>query len=166
MTQRTFYTCLLCIFLEIHFHIHTFIEYLYRFVALAAGGWAAGPWQRGRSRSTGWTFFIPLAVVYYNNRFTAKWYYAPKWMHVLSVSSSLTHSYNPHLYKCNGSTWAQYCRHWTSLSYLFSSSHKQNVSFFPNGLKLEHFLFNEISLGRLGKGVPSSWLCSTVFVFW
>lgn len=25
-------------------------EYLYRTVALATGGWAAGPWQRGRSR--------------------------------------------------------------------------------------------------------------------
>lgn len=31
----------------------TIEEYLYRFVALAAGGWAAGPWQRGRSRSKG-----------------------------------------------------------------------------------------------------------------
>lgn len=42
---------------------HTFQEYLYRFVALAAGGWAAGPWQRGRSRSKGKTSLISLAVV-------------------------------------------------------------------------------------------------------
>lgn len=34
-------------------HKRTIQEYLYRFVALAAGGWAAGPWQRGRSRSKG-----------------------------------------------------------------------------------------------------------------
>ncbi|CAJ1048931.1 LOW QUALITY PROTEIN: usherin [Xyrichtys novacula] len=31
--------------------LQPFTEYLYRFVALAAGGWAAGPWQRGRSLS-------------------------------------------------------------------------------------------------------------------
>ncbi|XP_047436500.1 usherin [Mugil cephalus] len=30
--------------------LQPFTEYLYRSVALAAGGWAAGPWQRGRSR--------------------------------------------------------------------------------------------------------------------
>lgn len=28
-------------------------EYLYRFVAVATGGWAAGPWQRSRSRGKG-----------------------------------------------------------------------------------------------------------------
>ncbi|KAF7211777.1 usherin-like [Nothobranchius furzeri] len=38
-------TCLLCF-------ICLFPEYLYRFVALAAGGWAASPWQRGRSHGT------------------------------------------------------------------------------------------------------------------
>ncbi|XP_056269140.1 usherin isoform X3 [Pseudoliparis swirei] len=31
--------------------LQPFTEYLYRFVALAAGGWAGGPWQRVRSRS-------------------------------------------------------------------------------------------------------------------
>lgn len=44
-----------------HTHTHTFQEYLYRYVALAAGGWAAGPWQRGRSRSTGKTLIISPA---------------------------------------------------------------------------------------------------------
>lgn len=44
-------------------HTHTFQEYLYRFVALAAGGWATGPWQRGRSRSKGKMSLISLAVV-------------------------------------------------------------------------------------------------------
>ncbi|XP_030271338.1 usherin [Sparus aurata] len=33
------------------YSLQPFTEYLYRFVALAAGGWATGPWQRGRSRS-------------------------------------------------------------------------------------------------------------------
>ncbi|XP_068172657.1 usherin isoform X1 [Antennarius striatus] len=32
--------------------LQPFTEYLYRFVALAEGGGAAGPWQRGRSRSS------------------------------------------------------------------------------------------------------------------
>nr|XP_054587843.1 usherin [Nothobranchius furzeri] len=32
--------------------LQPFTEYLYRFVALAAGGWAASPWQRGRSHGT------------------------------------------------------------------------------------------------------------------
>lgn len=44
-------------------HTHTYQEYLYRFVALASGGWATGPWQRGRSRSKGKTSLISLAVV-------------------------------------------------------------------------------------------------------
>ncbi|KAM3624776.1 uncharacterized protein V6R79_001428 [Siganus canaliculatus] len=33
------------------YNLQPFTEYLYRIVALAAGGWATGPWQRGRSRS-------------------------------------------------------------------------------------------------------------------
>ncbi|KAM9408306.1 LOW QUALITY PROTEIN: usherin [Pholidichthys leucotaenia] len=32
------------------YSLQPFTEYLYRLVALGAGGWAAGPWQRGRSR--------------------------------------------------------------------------------------------------------------------
>ncbi|KAG7247499.1 hypothetical protein CRUP_028892, partial [Coryphaenoides rupestris] len=41
--------------LETHardYHVQPFTEYLYRYVAVAAGGWSAGPWQRGRSRGT------------------------------------------------------------------------------------------------------------------
>ncbi|XP_070688414.1 usherin [Pempheris klunzingeri] len=33
------------------YSLQPFTEYLYRLVALAAGGWAAGPWQRGRTRA-------------------------------------------------------------------------------------------------------------------
>lgn len=47
-------------------HSHTqrtIEEYLYRFVALAAGGWAAGPWQRGRSRSKGKRCLVSWQVV-------------------------------------------------------------------------------------------------------
>lgn len=58
-------------FLSFIFHSHTHThtrpctseEYLYRFVALAAGGWAAGPWQRGRSRSKGKPRLVSLQAV-------------------------------------------------------------------------------------------------------
>ncbi|KAM6979899.1 usherin [Aplochiton taeniatus] len=33
--------------------LQPYTEYLYRVVASAAGGWTAGPWERGRSRETG-----------------------------------------------------------------------------------------------------------------
>ncbi|CAL8404780.1 unnamed protein product, partial [Boreogadus saida] len=33
--------------------LQPFTEYLYRCVAVAEGGWSAGPWERGRSRGTG-----------------------------------------------------------------------------------------------------------------
>lgn len=44
LSRLSFSSLLLCVNTQ---------EYLYRFVALATGGWTAGPWQRGRSRGTG-----------------------------------------------------------------------------------------------------------------
>uniref|UniRef100_A0A3Q4AAY9 Uncharacterized protein n=1 Tax=Mola mola TaxID=94237 RepID=A0A3Q4AAY9_MOLML len=52
--------------------LQPFTEYLYRFVALASGGWAAGPWQRGRSRSTVPRSVPPPTAVQSLNGFSAK----------------------------------------------------------------------------------------------
>ncbi|KAM9366692.1 usherin [Symphorus nematophorus] len=52
--------------------LQPFTEYLYRFVALAAGGWAAGPWQRGRSRSKVPRSVPPPATVQSLNGFSAQ----------------------------------------------------------------------------------------------
>ncbi|XP_070842368.1 usherin [Chaetodon trifascialis] len=54
------------------YSLQPFTEYLYRFVALGAGGWAAGPWQRGRSRSTVPRSVPPPATVQSLNGFSAK----------------------------------------------------------------------------------------------
>ncbi|XP_060897032.1 usherin [Labrus mixtus] len=52
--------------------LQPFTEYLYRFVALAAGGWSAGPWQRGRSRSKVPGFVPPPSTVKSLNGFSAQ----------------------------------------------------------------------------------------------
>ncbi|KAM4744035.1 usherin isoform 2-T2 [Anableps anableps] len=49
-----------------------FTEYLYRFIALAPGGLAASPWQRGRSRGKVPTSVPPPAIVQSINGFSAK----------------------------------------------------------------------------------------------
>ncbi|XP_074481361.1 usherin [Sebastes fasciatus] len=57
--------------------LQPFTEYLYRFVALAAGGWAAGPWQRGRSRSKVPRSVPPPTTVQSVNGFSAKVSWVP-----------------------------------------------------------------------------------------
>nr|XP_046239587.1 usherin [Scatophagus argus] len=52
--------------------LQPFTEYLYRFVALAAGGWTAGPWQRGRSQSIAPRSVSPPTTVQSLNGFSAK----------------------------------------------------------------------------------------------
>nr|XP_040024120.1 usherin isoform X2 [Gasterosteus aculeatus aculeatus] len=51
--------------------LQPFTEYLYRFVAVAAGGWAAGPWQRGRSRGKVPRSVPPPSTVQSLNGFSA-----------------------------------------------------------------------------------------------
>ncbi|XP_010791101.1 usherin [Notothenia coriiceps] len=58
-------------------NLQPFTEYLYRIVALAAGGWAAGPWHRGRSRSKVPRSVPPPTSVHSLNGFTAKVSWAP-----------------------------------------------------------------------------------------
>ncbi|XP_019935888.2 usherin isoform X2 [Paralichthys olivaceus] len=59
------------------FSLQPFTEYLYRYVALAAGGLAAGPWQRGRSRGRVPRVVPPPTTVQSLNGFTAKVNWAP-----------------------------------------------------------------------------------------
>ncbi|TMS13118.1 Usherin [Larimichthys crocea] len=53
------------------YSLQPFTEYLYRVVALAAGGWAVGPWQRGRSHSRVPTSVPPPTTVQSLNGFSA-----------------------------------------------------------------------------------------------
>ncbi|XP_041646715.1 usherin [Cheilinus undulatus] len=57
--------------------LQPFTEYLYRFVALAAGGWAAGPWQRGRSHGKVPGPMPPPSTVKSLNGFTAQVSWVP-----------------------------------------------------------------------------------------
>uniref|UniRef100_A0A3B5AVF4 Usherin-like n=1 Tax=Stegastes partitus TaxID=144197 RepID=A0A3B5AVF4_9TELE len=57
--------------------LQPFSEYLYRFVALAAGGWAAGPWQRGRSRGKVPSSVPPPTTVQSFDGFSAKVSWVP-----------------------------------------------------------------------------------------
>ncbi|XP_078016774.1 usherin [Epinephelus lanceolatus] len=57
--------------------LQPFTEYLYRFVALAAGGWAAGPWQRGRGRSKVPRSVPPPTTVQSLDGFSAKVSWVP-----------------------------------------------------------------------------------------
>nr|XP_057944950.1 usherin isoform X3 [Doryrhamphus excisus] len=54
-----------------------FTEYLYRFIALGAGGWAASPWQRGRSRGRVPSTVPPPSMLQIVNGFSAKVSWAP-----------------------------------------------------------------------------------------
>ncbi|XP_074522167.1 usherin [Halichoeres trimaculatus] len=57
--------------------LQSFTEYLYRVVALATGGWAAGPWQRGRSLSKVPASVPPPAAVKSLNGFSAQVSWVP-----------------------------------------------------------------------------------------
>uniref|UniRef100_A0A4W6FW95 Usherin n=1 Tax=Lates calcarifer TaxID=8187 RepID=A0A4W6FW95_LATCA len=57
--------------------LQPFTEYLYRFVALAAGGWASGPWQRGRSRGRVPRHVPPPTSVQSLNGFSARVSWVP-----------------------------------------------------------------------------------------
>ncbi|XP_071778073.2 usherin [Centroberyx gerrardi] len=57
--------------------LQPFTEYLYRYVALAAGGWTAGPWERGRSRGTVPRYVPPPSTVQSESGFSAKVSWAP-----------------------------------------------------------------------------------------
>ncbi|KAM9860567.1 LOW QUALITY PROTEIN: usherin [Aulostomus maculatus] len=59
------------------YNLQPFSEYLYRFIALAAGGWAVGPWQRGRSRGRVPGSVPPPTSVQTLNGFSAKVSWAP-----------------------------------------------------------------------------------------
>ncbi|XP_069030560.1 usherin [Embiotoca jacksoni] len=59
------------------YSLQPFTEYLYRLVALAAGGWAAGPWQRGRSRGKVPASVPPPTTVQSFNGFSAKVSWVP-----------------------------------------------------------------------------------------
>ncbi|XP_051795531.1 usherin [Acanthochromis polyacanthus] len=59
------------------YSLQPFTEYLYRFVALAAGGWAAGPWQRGRSRGKVPSSVPPPTTVKSFSGFSAKVSWVP-----------------------------------------------------------------------------------------
>ncbi|XP_059204973.1 usherin [Centropristis striata] len=59
------------------YSLQPFTEYLYRFVALAAGGWATGPWQRGRSQSKVLESVPPPTTVQSLNGFSAKVSWVP-----------------------------------------------------------------------------------------
>ncbi|XP_068431767.1 usherin [Clinocottus analis] len=59
------------------YSLQPFTEYLYRFVALAVGGWAAGPWQRVRSRSKVPSSVPPPTTVQSLNGFSAKVSWVP-----------------------------------------------------------------------------------------
>ncbi|XP_044201958.1 usherin [Thunnus albacares] len=59
------------------YSLQPFTEYLYRIVALAAGGWAAGPWQRGRSRGKVPVFVPPPISVQSLDGFSAKVSWSP-----------------------------------------------------------------------------------------
>ncbi|XP_029354432.1 usherin [Echeneis naucrates] len=59
------------------YSLQPFTEYLYRFVALAAGGWAAGPWQRGRSRGRGPREVPPPTTVESLSGFSARVSWVP-----------------------------------------------------------------------------------------
>nr|XP_014268858.2 usherin [Maylandia zebra] len=59
------------------YNLQPFTEYLYRFVALAAGGWAAGPWERGRSRGKVPTSVPPPIKVQSLNAYSAKVSWVP-----------------------------------------------------------------------------------------
>ncbi|KAK2920361.1 hypothetical protein Q8A73_002565 [Channa argus] len=57
--------------------LQPFTEYLYRFVALAEGGWAAGPWQRGRTRGKVPTSLPPPTNVRSLNGYSVKVSWTP-----------------------------------------------------------------------------------------
>ncbi|XP_030233283.1 usherin [Gadus morhua] len=57
--------------------LQPFTEYLYRCVAVAEGGWSAGPWQRGRSRGTVPKHIQPPSAVQIKNGFSALVRWAP-----------------------------------------------------------------------------------------
>uniref|UniRef100_A0A3P8RYW1 Usherin n=1 Tax=Amphiprion percula TaxID=161767 RepID=A0A3P8RYW1_AMPPE len=59
------------------YSLQPFTEYLYRFVALGAGGWAAGPWQRGRSRGKVPSSVPPPTTVQSFSGFSAKVSWVP-----------------------------------------------------------------------------------------
>ncbi|KAM4602923.1 usherin [Polymixia lowei] len=59
------------------YSLQPFTEYLYRFVASTVGGWAAGPWQRGRSLSTVPSYVPPPTSVLSGSGFSAKVSWAP-----------------------------------------------------------------------------------------
>ncbi|KAF6731117.1 Usherin, partial [Oryzias melastigma] len=53
------------------YSLQPFTEHLYRFVALGAGGWTSGPWQRGRSRGKAPVSVPPPSAVQSINGFSA-----------------------------------------------------------------------------------------------
>ncbi|XP_013887083.1 usherin, partial [Austrofundulus limnaeus] len=59
------------------YSLQPFTEYLYRIIALAAGGWAASPWQRGRSRGKAPASVPPPAAVQSINGFSIKVSWVP-----------------------------------------------------------------------------------------
>nr|XP_061796460.1 usherin-like [Nerophis lumbriciformis] len=59
------------------YSLQPFTEYLYRIVALGAGGWAASPWQRGRSRGKVPSTIPPPSAVQILNGFSVKVSWAP-----------------------------------------------------------------------------------------
>uniref|UniRef100_A0A667ZN39 Usherin n=1 Tax=Myripristis murdjan TaxID=586833 RepID=A0A667ZN39_9TELE len=59
------------------YSLQPFTEYLYRYVALAAGGWAAGPWERGRSQGTVPRHVPPPIAAQSESGFSAKVTWAP-----------------------------------------------------------------------------------------
>ncbi|KAM6942982.1 usherin [Xenentodon cancila] len=59
------------------YSLQPFTEYLYRFVALAAGGWASSPWQRGRSRGQVPTSVPPPTTVQSIDGFSVKVNWVP-----------------------------------------------------------------------------------------
>ncbi|CAL8351742.1 unnamed protein product [Merluccius merluccius] len=59
------------------YSLQPFTEHLYRYVAVAAGGWSAGPWQRGRSQGTVPKHILPPSMVQSKNGFSAEVKWAP-----------------------------------------------------------------------------------------
>uniref|UniRef100_A0A3Q3B8L8 Usher syndrome 2A (autosomal recessive, mild) n=1 Tax=Kryptolebias marmoratus TaxID=37003 RepID=A0A3Q3B8L8_KRYMA len=59
------------------YSLQPFTEYLYRIIALAAGGWAASPWQRGRSRGKAPASVPPPVSVQSINGFSIKVSWVP-----------------------------------------------------------------------------------------
>ncbi|XP_061132682.1 usherin [Syngnathus typhle] len=59
------------------YSLQPFTEYLYRIIALGAGGWTASPWQRGRSCGKVPSFIPPPSAMQCLNGFSAKVSWAP-----------------------------------------------------------------------------------------